>query len=140
MRISAPNEPLKDDNMKKYFQSAVMAFGKLLCMAGEGYLKALSTLNVFVDVNLCVVMWDLELDALHAELFQKDLRWTPTPKRAAKSSYSLCMIHTKSDQLSITPLLRSGQPIFTIVVFCTMFRSSSPLPRKSERSVQLQHQ
>ncbi|CAI9759300.1 unnamed protein product [Fraxinus pennsylvanica] len=71
MRITALNEPLKDDNMKKYSQSAVMAFGKLSCMAGDGYLKALSMLNVFADVNLCVVMWDLELDALLAELFQK---------------------------------------------------------------------
>ncbi|CAA3022450.1 Hypothetical predicted protein [Olea europaea subsp. europaea] len=73
MRITAPNEPLEDDNMKKYFQLAVMAFGKLSCVVGHGYLKALSILKVFADVNLCVVMWDLELDALLVELFQKFL-------------------------------------------------------------------
>lgn len=50
-----------------------MAFGKLSCMVGHGYLKALSILKVFADVNLCVVMWDLELDALLVELFQKFL-------------------------------------------------------------------
>ncbi|KAL2549242.1 uncharacterized protein Fot_10772 [Forsythia ovata] len=73
MRITAPNEPLDDDNMKEYFQSAVMAFGKLSCMTGHCYSKALSMLQVFADVHLCVVMWDLELDALIVELFQKFL-------------------------------------------------------------------
>ncbi|KAL2549241.1 uncharacterized protein Fot_10771 [Forsythia ovata] len=73
MRITAPNEPLDDDNMKEYFQSAVMAFGKLSSMTGHCYSKALSMLQVFADVHLCVVMWDLELDELLVGLFQKFL-------------------------------------------------------------------
>ncbi|KAL2526203.1 Tudor/PWWP/MBT superfamily protein [Abeliophyllum distichum] len=73
IRITAPNEPLDDDNMKEYFQSAVMAFGKLSSVTGHCYLKALSMLQVFADVHLCVVMWDLELDELLVGLFQKFL-------------------------------------------------------------------
>ncbi|KAL2526202.1 Tudor/PWWP/MBT superfamily protein [Abeliophyllum distichum] len=73
MRITAPNEPLDDDNMKEYFQSAVMAFGKLSSMTGHCYSKALSMLQVFADVHLCVVMWDLELDELLVGLFQNFL-------------------------------------------------------------------
>lgn len=59
--------------VQEYFQLAVMACGKLSCMTGHGYLKVLSMLQVFADVHLCVVMWDLELDALLVELFQKFL-------------------------------------------------------------------
>ena len=61
------------------------------------------------------------------------------PGRAADSNYRPCMIHTRSDQLPILPPLRSWQPIFVSVEsFSGMFRSSSPLLRKSEPPVQVQ--
>jgi len=61
------------------------------------------------------------------------------PRRAADSNYRPCTIHTRSDQLTILPPLRSWQPIFVSVEsFSGMFRSFSPLLRKSEPPVQVQ--
>ncbi|XP_022864626.1 sister chromatid cohesion protein pds5-like [Olea europaea var. sylvestris] len=108
MRITAPNEPLEDDYMKEYFQLAVMACGKLSCMTGHGYLKVLSMLQVFADVHLCVVMWDLELDALLVELFQKFLNTIQSiqlPVVISSMEKIMIMAINSSDEMSLDLLL-----------------------------------
>ncbi|KAL0318962.1 UNVERIFIED_CONTAM: Sister chromatid cohesion protein PDS5 [Sesamum angustifolium] len=61
IRITAPDEPYAEDQMKEFFQLANSAFEKLACMSGRVYSKAVSILQTISYSQSCVVMLDLEI-------------------------------------------------------------------------------
>ncbi|XP_059277940.1 sister chromatid cohesion protein PDS5 homolog C-like [Lycium ferocissimum] len=70
MRITAPEQPYDDSRIKDFFELAVLAFGKLSCLDGRSYSKAVSIIGGLANYRTCVLMWDLELDALVVQMFQ----------------------------------------------------------------------
>ncbi|KAK4362171.1 hypothetical protein RND71_017412 [Anisodus tanguticus] len=89
MRITAPEQPYDDNRTKAstthysllccspkfevrldFFELALLAFGKLSCLDGRCYSKAVSIIEVLAKYRTCVLMWDLELDALVIQMFQ----------------------------------------------------------------------
>ncbi|KAJ8553607.1 hypothetical protein K7X08_024285 [Anisodus acutangulus] len=70
MRITAPEQPYDDNRTKDFFELALLAFGKLSCLDGRCYSKAVSIIEVLAKYRTCVLMWDLELDALVIQMFQ----------------------------------------------------------------------
>ncbi|XP_015161646.1 uncharacterized protein [Solanum tuberosum] len=70
MRITAPDQPYDDSRLTDFFELAVLAFGKLSCLDGRCYSKAVSIIEVLAKYRTCVLMWDLELDALIVQMFQ----------------------------------------------------------------------
>ncbi|CAA7026050.1 unnamed protein product [Microthlaspi erraticum] len=73
MRITAPEAPYKDDQMKEIFQETVEAFGKLADASSRSYKKALAVLDTVARVRSSLVMLDLECDDLILEMFQQFL-------------------------------------------------------------------
>lgn len=69
-RITAPDAPYEDDQMKEVFQLIVSSFEKLDDKSSLSYIKRTSILETVAKVRSCVVMLDLECDALIAEMFQ----------------------------------------------------------------------
>ncbi|XWS11713.1 hypothetical protein CRYUN_Cryun37aG0022700 [Craigia yunnanensis] len=73
-RITAPDAPYNDEIMKEIFQLTVAAFKSLSNVASRCYSKAVSVLDTFARVRLCLVMLDLECDELIMEIFQQFLK------------------------------------------------------------------
>ncbi|XP_058734364.1 sister chromatid cohesion protein PDS5 homolog C-like isoform X2 [Vicia villosa] len=73
-RITAPNAPYDDEQMKEYLKLAVAAFEKLSQVSGRRYEKAVSILENFSKIKIFVIMLDLECDDLVMEMFQHFLR------------------------------------------------------------------
>ncbi|KAK7272977.1 hypothetical protein RIF29_14022 [Crotalaria pallida] len=73
-RITAPEAPYDDEQMKEIFKLIVAAFEKLSHVSGYCYDKALTIIYNVEKVRLCLVMLDLELDDLVIEMFQQFLR------------------------------------------------------------------
>lgn len=69
-RITAPDAPYDDDQMKEIFQLIVSSFEKLSDRSSRSYDKRTSILETVAKVRSCVVMLDLECDALIIEMFQ----------------------------------------------------------------------
>ncbi|KAK3188647.1 hypothetical protein Dsin_028208 [Dipteronia sinensis] len=69
-RITAPDAPYNDDEMREIFQLIVSAFEKLSDMSGSFYTKAVNCLDIVAKVRTCLVMLDLECDALIVEMFR----------------------------------------------------------------------
>uniref|UniRef100_A0A3Q7FUQ7 Uncharacterized protein n=1 Tax=Solanum lycopersicum TaxID=4081 RepID=A0A3Q7FUQ7_SOLLC len=59
-----------DIDVKDFFKLAVLAFGKLSCLEGRCYSKAVSIIEVLAKYQTCVLMLDLQLDALIVQMFQ----------------------------------------------------------------------
>ncbi|KAI9400880.1 hypothetical protein POPTR_001G046500v4 [Populus trichocarpa] len=74
-RITAPDAPYNDDQMKEIFQLTVASFEKLSQTSGHCYTKAVSILENVARVRSCLVMLDLELDELIIEMFQHFLKF-----------------------------------------------------------------
>ncbi|KAF9688891.1 hypothetical protein SADUNF_Sadunf01G0035000 [Salix dunnii] len=74
-RITAPDAPYNDDQMKEIFQLTVASFKKLSYASGHCYTKAISILENVARVRSCLVMLDLELDELIIEMFQHFLKF-----------------------------------------------------------------
>ncbi|XP_023744117.1 sister chromatid cohesion protein PDS5 homolog D [Lactuca sativa] len=72
-RITAPEPPYKDEIMKDIFQLNVMAFGELSNVTGRNYYKAIHILQSVAKVKSCLLMLDLECDALILEMFEQFL-------------------------------------------------------------------
>ncbi|XP_070053723.1 sister chromatid cohesion protein PDS5 homolog D-like isoform X7 [Nicotiana tomentosiformis] len=72
-RITAPQQPYDDGLMKEIFQLIVRAFEDLSHSARH-YYKAVHVLETVADVKACVMLLDLECDALVIEIFQLFLR------------------------------------------------------------------
>ncbi|KAG4190449.1 hypothetical protein ERO13_A07G031600v2 [Gossypium hirsutum] len=72
-RITAPDAPYHDDQMKEVFQLIVSSFKNLSDKSNRSYIKRTSILETVAKVRSCVVMLDLECDALIIEMFQRFL-------------------------------------------------------------------
>lgn len=73
-RISAPDTPYDDDQMKEIFQLIVSSFENLHDKSSRWYSKRTLILETVAKVRSCVVMLDLECDALILEMFQHFLK------------------------------------------------------------------
>ncbi|GFP93151.1 sister chromatid cohesion protein pds5 homolog b, partial [Phtheirospermum japonicum] len=69
VRISAPDDPYEDDQMREFFQVAVGAFESLSCMSGRAYTKAVSILRTISYSQSCVLMLDLRMHDLIHQMF-----------------------------------------------------------------------
>ncbi|WVZ19027.1 hypothetical protein V8G54_006349 [Vigna mungo] len=73
-RISAPDAPYDDDQMKEVFHLIVSSFENLHDKLSRSYAKRMSILETVAKVRSCVVMLDLECDALISDMFQHFLK------------------------------------------------------------------
>ncbi|KAL8503646.1 hypothetical protein ACS0TY_022397 [Phlomoides rotata] len=69
-RITAPEAPYGDDEMKDVFQLIVSSFDNLSDKSSRSYKKRASILETVAKVRSCVIMLDLELDQMIIEMFQ----------------------------------------------------------------------
>ncbi|XP_028799119.1 uncharacterized protein LOC114754513 isoform X2 [Neltuma alba] len=69
-RITAPDAPYDDDQMKEVFQLIVSSFENLYDTSSPSYARRTSIIETVAKVRSCVVMLDLECDALIVEMFQ----------------------------------------------------------------------
>ncbi|KDP33524.1 hypothetical protein JCGZ_07095 [Jatropha curcas] len=69
-RITAPDAPYDDEQMKDVFQLIVSCFENLADRSSPSYGKRTAVLETVAKVRSCVVMLDLECDALIIEMFQ----------------------------------------------------------------------
>ncbi|KAM0060197.1 putative sister chromatid cohesion protein Pds5 [Helianthus debilis subsp. tardiflorus] len=72
-RITAPEPPYKDEIMKDIFQLIVLAFGQLSNVNGQSYHKAIHILESVAKVKSCLLILDLDCDALVLEMFEQFL-------------------------------------------------------------------
>lgn len=73
-RITAPDAPYEDDQMKDIFQLIVSSFENLSDKSSRSYDKRTLILETVAKVRSCVVMLDLECDGLIVEMFQHFLK------------------------------------------------------------------
>nr|XP_043627353.1 dentin sialophosphoprotein-like isoform X2 [Erigeron canadensis] len=73
-RITAPDAPYDDDQMRDIFQLIVSSFEDIADQASRSYIKRASILETVSKVRSCVIMLDLECDALIVEMFEHFLR------------------------------------------------------------------
>ncbi|XWS26166.1 hypothetical protein CRYUN_Cryun26dG0007600 [Craigia yunnanensis] len=73
-RITAPDAPYDDDQMREVFQLIVSSFENLSDKSSRSFIKRTSILETVAKVRSCVVMLDLECDALIIEMFQHFLK------------------------------------------------------------------
>ncbi|XP_014515842.2 uncharacterized protein LOC106773633 isoform X2 [Vigna radiata var. radiata] len=112
-RITAPDAPYDDGQMKEIFKLTVASFEKLSHISGRAYEKVLIILDNVNKVRLCLVMLDLECNDLIIEMFQHFLRFIRSnhPCSAFHSMESIMtMILQESEQISpdlLRPLLDS---------------------------------
>ncbi|KAM6586027.1 hypothetical protein CsatB_013029 [Cannabis sativa] len=70
IRITAPDPPYKDEQMKEIFKSTVVAFEYLSLESGRRFTKAMHILDVVCKIRSCLLMMDLGCDALVYEMFR----------------------------------------------------------------------
>ncbi|XP_038884574.1 titin homolog [Benincasa hispida] len=73
-RITAPDAPYNDEQMKEVFHLIVSSFENLSDKSSRSYAKRASILETVAKVRSCVVMLDLECDGLIIEMFQHFLK------------------------------------------------------------------
>ncbi|KAL5698902.1 hypothetical protein ACHQM5_029878 [Ranunculus cassubicifolius] len=73
-RITAPEAPYTDDQMKQIFQLIVSSFEMLGDTSSRSYQRRVSILETVAKVRSCVVMLDLECDGMILEMFQHFLK------------------------------------------------------------------
>ncbi|KAM6552016.1 hypothetical protein CsatB_001824 [Cannabis sativa] len=73
-RITAPDVPYNDVQMKAVFQLIVSSFENLCDKSSRSYTKRISILETVAKFRSCVVMLDFECDALIVEMFQHFLK------------------------------------------------------------------
>ncbi|RZC79402.1 hypothetical protein C5167_003645 [Papaver somniferum] len=111
-RITAPDAPYEDDQMKEIFQLIVGSFEKLYDTSSRSYHKRASILETVAKVRSCVVMLDLECDGLIIEMFQHFLKAIRDNQHAIFSSMETIMVLVleESEEIStelLCPLLIS---------------------------------
>ncbi|KAL9250950.1 Sister chromatid cohesion protein PDS5 homolog C-like protein [Drosera capensis] len=74
MRITAPDAPYNDERMKEFFELIVASFDSLSLVSGRSYTKAVSIIDNVSKVKSCVMMLDLECDALIIKMFEQFLK------------------------------------------------------------------
>nr|XP_023876103.1 sister chromatid cohesion protein pds5-like [Quercus suber] len=73
-RITTPDAPYKDEQMKEIFQLIVAACENMFQVSTCSDKKVTSILDTIAKVKLCLAMLDLECDALIVEMFQSFLK------------------------------------------------------------------
>ncbi|KAL4331897.1 hypothetical protein GQ457_07G044020 [Hibiscus cannabinus] len=73
-RITAPDAPYDDDQMREVFQLIVSSFENLSDKTSRSFIKRTSILETVAKVRSCVVMLDLECDELIVEMFRHFLK------------------------------------------------------------------
>nr|GEW24788.1 sister chromatid cohesion protein PDS5-like isoform X1 [Tanacetum cinerariifolium] len=74
IRITAPDPPYDDDQMRAAFQLIVSSFADLADRSSLSYIKRSLILEAVCKVRSSVIMLDLECDALIVEMFEHFLR------------------------------------------------------------------
>ncbi|KAL3721144.1 hypothetical protein ACJRO7_005895 [Eucalyptus globulus] len=113
LRISAPQEPYNDDQMKVIFELIVEAFSKLSQPSMQYYEKVLSILETVARVRACLLMLDLQCNALVVQMFQNFwaiIRSDPTEDVLWAVEQIMTDILGESEEISLgllSPLLAS---------------------------------
>ncbi|KAL2533993.1 Tudor/PWWP/MBT superfamily protein [Abeliophyllum distichum] len=112
-RITAPEFPYSDDHMKGIFGLFMVAFEKLSCESGRNYKIALQILETVASVRSCLMMIDIECDALIGEMFQlffKTIRSNHPPSVFTYMETIMTLVIQESDKIPfelLSPLLAS---------------------------------
>ncbi|KAB5513845.1 hypothetical protein DKX38_027751 [Salix brachista] len=112
-RITAPDAPYDDDQMKEVFQLIVSSFENLDDKSSQSYVKRASILETVAKVRSCVVMLDLECDALIIEMFQhffKAVRDYHSENVLSSMETIMSLVLEESEDISVellSPLLAS---------------------------------
>ncbi|KAK1360078.1 Armadillo-type fold [Heracleum sosnowskyi] len=102
-RITAPDAPYDDVQMKEIFQLTVVALGMLSSEDTRGYSKALHILENISKVRACLLMLDLECDQLIAnmfELFLSTIRYIHLPVVFRQMEYIMTLTIEESEEIS----------------------------------------
>ncbi|KAK4775208.1 hypothetical protein SAY86_010143 [Trapa natans] len=73
-RITAPEAPYSDEEMKEIFRLIVSSFEHLDDQSSRSFTRRTSILEILAKVRSCVVLLDLECDVLVIEMFQHFLK------------------------------------------------------------------
>uniref|UniRef100_A0A1J3J2X5 Sister chromatid cohesion protein PDS5-like protein B-B n=1 Tax=Noccaea caerulescens TaxID=107243 RepID=A0A1J3J2X5_NOCCA len=93
VRITAPEAPYSDDQMKEIFRLTIEAFEKLADTSSRSYSKAESVLDNVSKVRSCLVMLDLECHDLILQMFRNFLKTIRSDHpRVVFSSMEMIMI------------------------------------------------
>jgi hypothetical protein len=112
-RISAPDAPYADDQMKEVFKLIVSSLDNLSDKSSRSYRKMTSILETVAKVRSCVVMLDLECETLILEMFQNFLKSIRDyhPENVFSSMETIMtLVLQESDDISLellTPILAS---------------------------------
>ncbi|XP_057510138.1 sister chromatid cohesion protein PDS5 homolog C-like isoform X2 [Actinidia eriantha] len=112
-RITAPDAPYDDDQMKDIFQLIVSSFENLSDKSSKSYGKRAMILETVAKVRSCVVMLDLECDGLIVEMFQhflKDIRDYHPDNIFSSMETIMTLVLEESEDISmelISPILAS---------------------------------
>ncbi|KAG8639428.1 uncharacterized protein LOC110631345 isoform X2 [Manihot esculenta] len=74
MKITAPDSPFGDEQLKEVFKLIVAAFDNISDISSRSYLKRVSILQNFVRIRLWVLLLDLGCGSLILEMFNHFLR------------------------------------------------------------------
>ncbi|XP_054780696.1 sister chromatid cohesion protein PDS5 homolog E isoform X2 [Prosopis cineraria] len=112
-RITAPDSPYDDEQMKEIFMLTVKAFEKLSDVPSHGYEKALLIVDNVARVRSCLLMMDLECDDLIIQMFQIFLR-VISPNHPEVVTFAIeaimTMVLNESEEIStdlLSPILDS---------------------------------
>ena len=103
-RITAPDAPYKDERMKEIFQLIVAACENISHVSTRSYKKVTSILDTIAKVKLCLVMLDLECDALVVEMFQsflKMIRSNHPPSVLSAMETIMSLVINESEDISL---------------------------------------
>ncbi|OIV97717.1 hypothetical protein TanjilG_12474 [Lupinus angustifolius] len=112
-RITAPEAPYGDDQMKEVFQLIVSSFENLYDKTSRSYAKRTTILETVAKVRSCVVMLDLECDALISKMFQhflKEIREHHPENVFTSMEIIMTLVLEESEDISLellSPLLDS---------------------------------
>ncbi|KAL1812681.1 hypothetical protein ACET3Z_022746 [Daucus carota] len=101
-RITAPDAPYDDVQMKEIFRLTVTALGMLSSEASRGYSKALHILETLSKVRACLLMLDLECDQLIADMFNlflRIIRYIPLPVVFRQMEYIMTLTIEESEEI-----------------------------------------
>ncbi|ONK60445.1 uncharacterized protein A4U43_C08F18550 [Asparagus officinalis] len=110
-RITAPEAPYDDDIMKEIFQMIVAAFEGLDDITSRAFQKRISILETVAKVRSCVVMLDLECDALIHQMFnyfRKTIRENHSENVFSSMETIMSLVIEESEDIStdlLSPLL-----------------------------------
>ncbi|KAL3617714.1 hypothetical protein CASFOL_038035 [Castilleja foliolosa] len=69
-RITAPTYPYPDKQMEEIFKLFMVALEELSSKPGSNYLRAQQILETLASVRSCLIMLDIEMDAMIVKMFQ----------------------------------------------------------------------